>query len=172
MGLLIGHPTPALYPYWVAAAEVVLHLRTVTAALIVATLEVAVLVEDNLCVTDMKGVISMYDDLTVCCWHWKLSLYMEKWLTVLGWFSQDWTFLDFFFATPTRQHKLTISFLRSHKPLHFTYTQIDFWTFEGYRVCPEWFDCFCAALCQRTTLSYQRTYTHDHMWIIGVAVTV
>lgn len=46
--LLVGHPTAALHSYRVAAAEVVLHLGTVTTALIVTTLEVPVLVKDNL----------------------------------------------------------------------------------------------------------------------------
>lgn len=48
IGLLVGHPTTALHSYRVTAAEVVLHLRTVTAALIVTTLEVPVFVESNL----------------------------------------------------------------------------------------------------------------------------
>lgn len=46
--LLIGHPAAALHSYRVTAAEVILHLGTVAAALIVTPLEVPVLVKDNL----------------------------------------------------------------------------------------------------------------------------
>lgn len=52
VGLLVGHPTAAVHSNRVTAAEVVLHLRTVATALIVATLEVPVFVEDNLHMTD------------------------------------------------------------------------------------------------------------------------
>lgn len=48
VGLLVGDPAAALHSYGVTAAEVVLHLRTVTAAFVVTTLEVPVFVEDNL----------------------------------------------------------------------------------------------------------------------------
>lgn len=48
VGFLVGHPAAALHSYGVTAAEVVLHLRTVTAAFIVTALEVPVFVEDNL----------------------------------------------------------------------------------------------------------------------------
>lgn len=48
VGLLVGHPTTAVHFYRVTAGEVVLHLGTVTTALIVTTLEVLFLVEDNL----------------------------------------------------------------------------------------------------------------------------
>lgn len=52
IGLLIGHPATTLNSYGVAATEVVLHLRAVTAALMVTTLEVPVFIEDNLRTTD------------------------------------------------------------------------------------------------------------------------
>lgn len=48
VGFLVGHPAAALHSYGVTAAEVVLHLGTVTAAFIVTALEVPVFVEDNL----------------------------------------------------------------------------------------------------------------------------
>lgn len=48
VGLLVGHPAAALHSDGVTAAEVVLHLGTVTAAFVVTTLEVPVFVEDNL----------------------------------------------------------------------------------------------------------------------------
>lgn len=48
VGFLVGHPAATLHSYGVTAAEVVLHLRTVTAAFIVTALEVPVFVEDNL----------------------------------------------------------------------------------------------------------------------------
>lgn len=48
VGLLVGDPAAALHSYGVTTAEVVLHLRAVTAAFIVTALEVPVFVEDNL----------------------------------------------------------------------------------------------------------------------------
>lgn len=48
VGLLVGYPTAALHSNRVTAAEVALHLRAVTTALVVTTLEVPVFVEDNL----------------------------------------------------------------------------------------------------------------------------
>lgn len=48
VGFLVGHPAAALHSYGVTAAEVVLHLGTVTAAFVVTALEVPVFVEDNL----------------------------------------------------------------------------------------------------------------------------
>lgn len=58
IGLLVGHPTTTLHFYRVTAAEVGLHLRTVTAALIVTTLEALVFVEDNLHMTDGWTLLS------------------------------------------------------------------------------------------------------------------
>lgn len=48
VGLLVGHPTATFHLYGVTAAEVVVHLSTVAAALIVPALEVLILVEDYL----------------------------------------------------------------------------------------------------------------------------
>lgn len=48
VGFLVGHPTATVHLYGVTAAEVVVHLSTVAAALIVPALEVLILVEDYL----------------------------------------------------------------------------------------------------------------------------
>lgn len=48
LGSLIDDPGPTLHPDGVTAAEVGAELRTVTAALVVTTLEVLVLVEEDL----------------------------------------------------------------------------------------------------------------------------
>lgn len=73
VGLLVGHPTTAIHLYRVAAAEVVLHLRTVTTALIVTTLEVPVFVEDNLQAMDGRMLSpqrqllhALYAGLVIC----------------------------------------------------------------------------------------------------------
>lgn len=52
IGLLVGHPTTAVHFYRVTASEEVLHLRAVSAALIVTTLEVPVFEEGNLHMMD------------------------------------------------------------------------------------------------------------------------
>lgn len=52
VGLLVGHPATTVNFYGVTADEEVLHLRAVTTALIVTTLEVPVFIEDNLRMTD------------------------------------------------------------------------------------------------------------------------
>lgn len=49
VGLLVGHPAAALHSDGVAAAEVGLHVGTVTAALVVTAQEVPVFVEGDLC---------------------------------------------------------------------------------------------------------------------------
>ena len=48
IGLLVGHPIATVHFDGVTATEVAVQLGTVTAALVVTALEVAVLVEDNL----------------------------------------------------------------------------------------------------------------------------
>lgn len=64
IGLLVGHPTTTLHLYRVTAAEVALHLRAVTTALIVTTLEVPVFVEDNLHMMDGFVLSPKQDKLT------------------------------------------------------------------------------------------------------------
>lgn len=71
IGLLVGHPTTALHSYWVTTAEVVLHLRIVTAALIVTTLEVPVFVENNLRTRDSWTLLPQEQtdiQYTLQCW--------------------------------------------------------------------------------------------------------
>ena len=48
VGFLVGHPAAIVHLYGVTAAEVVVHLSKVAAALIMTALEVLVLVEYNL----------------------------------------------------------------------------------------------------------------------------
>lgn len=66
VGLLVGDPAAALHSYGVTAAEVVLHLGTVTAAFVVTTLEVPVFVEDNLTGRDYNQSITATEK-NVCC---------------------------------------------------------------------------------------------------------
>lgn len=65
VGLLVGDPAAALHSDGVTAAEVVLHLGTVTAALVVTTLEVPVFVEENLGTGALRRQSSA--TLSLCC---------------------------------------------------------------------------------------------------------
>lgn len=66
VGFFVGHPAAALHFYGVTAVEVVLHLGTVTAALIVAALEVSALVENDLGGQTIRGQNPMIHFDGVC----------------------------------------------------------------------------------------------------------
>lgn len=82
VGLLVGHPAAALHSDGVAAAEVGLHVGTVTAALEVTALEVPVFVEGDLCEGDCwrakkRSLLLPLDILSQQCRFYHLNILSE-----------------------------------------------------------------------------------------------